>query len=38
MELSLVKILVMSLDSLMGKCLEEHLGVWLGYNCMTSWT
>ena len=37
-ELSLVQMLVISLDSLMGKCLTDHLGLWLGYKWMTSWT
>ena len=37
MELILVQMLIMSLDSLMGKYLTEHLGIWLGYIWMTGW-
>ena len=37
MELILVQMLVTTLSSMIGKCLEEHLVIWLGYNRMTSW-
>ena len=38
MEFGLIQMLLTSLNFLMVNCLEEHLGFWLGYNCITSRT